>query len=76
LLVSLVFIFSIVMAMAVPCHLYFRGKDDYAAGSFALTDETFPLWLGVAIAGSLVMGAICTIVPLRIGIKAFRTMEF
>jgi ABC-2 type transport system permease protein len=76
LLVSLVFIFSIVTAMAVPCHLYFRGKDDYGAGSFALTDETFPLWLGVAIAGSLVIGVICTIVPLMIGIKAFRTMEF
>ena len=28
LLVSLVFIFAIVTALALPCHLYFAGQDD------------------------------------------------
>jgi ABC-2 type transport system permease protein len=76
LLVSLVFIFSIVTALALPCHLYFAGLETSGFGPLALTKERFQFWLGVAIAVSLVIGAVGTIVPLRIGIKAFQRMEF
>ncbi len=76
LLVSLVFIFAIVTSLALPCHLYFLGQDEFAASPMALTEGQFRLWMGVAVGVSLVIGAVGTIVPLRIGIKAFRQMEF
>jgi ABC-2 type transport system permease protein len=76
LLVSLVFIFSIVTALAVPCHLYFAGIEGANLGPFALSEERFPFWLGGAIVMSLVIGAVGTIVPLKMGISAFQRMEF
>jgi ABC-2 type transport system permease protein len=76
LLVSLVFIFLIVTAMALPCHLYFAGQDASAFSTIVLSEERFHFWLAIAILGSLVVGVVGTIVPLRIGIKAFQKMEF
>ena len=76
LLVSLVFIFSIVTALALPCHLYFAGFETNELGIAAISYERFRFWLTVAIIGALVIGAIGTILPLRIGIRAFQRMEF
>ncbi|MCA1684644.1 MAG: hypothetical protein LC745_01410, partial [Planctomycetia bacterium] len=75
LLVSLVFIVSIVTAMALPCHLYYAGAEVASLQSLALSEDRFKVWLGVAILVSLVTGALGTFVPLRLGIKAFQTME-
>ena len=74
LLVSLVFIFAIVTALAVPCHLYFLGVE-HPEAQYALTHGDFRFWLTMAIVVSLVIGAVGTILPLRIGIKAFQRME-
>ena len=74
LLVSLVFICAIVTALAVPCHLYFAADNPDFVGS-PLSLEQFRFWLTIAIAASLVVGVVGTIVPLRIGIKAFQRME-
>jgi ABC-2 type transport system permease protein len=76
LLVSLVFIFAVVTALAVPCHLYFLGVENRDTTGLALSHDGFRFWLTVAILVSLLIGAIGTIVPLRIGIKAFQQMEF
>jgi ABC-2 type transport system permease protein len=76
LLVSLVFIFLIVTAMALPCHLYFAGQDANELRTIVLSEERFHFWLGIAILCSLIVGVVGTIVPLRIGIKAFAKMEF
>lgn len=76
LLVSLVFIFAVVMSLALPCHLYFLGHDESGGSRLVLNEAQFRFWITVAIAGSLVIGAVGTIVPLRMGIKAFRRMEF
>jgi ABC-2 type transport system permease protein len=75
LLVSLLFILTIVMTMAIPCHLYFLGLD-YEGAGLTFTRERFHFWLPVAALASLAIGAIGTFVPLRIGIKAFQRMEF
>ncbi len=75
LLVSLVFICSIVTALAVPCHLYFAGQDNPEFAGASLSETQFRFWLIAAIAVSLVVGIIGTILPLRIGIKAFQRME-
>ena len=76
LLVSLVFICAIVTALAVPCHLYFAGQDNPEFAGFSLSETQFRFWLTVAILVSLVVGVIGTVLPLRIGIKAFQRMEF
>ncbi|MEO6811018.1 MAG: hypothetical protein ABI353_18055 [Isosphaeraceae bacterium] len=76
LLVSLVFIFLIVAALALPCHLYFAGQDPTMSGVAAVTNERFTRWLVLAAIASLVIGALGTIIPLKIGIKAFQKMEF
>ncbi len=76
LLVSLVFIFAIVTALAVPCHLYFLGQEHPETSSLALSHSGFRFWLIVAIVVSLLIGAVGTILPLRMGIKAFQRMEF
>ncbi|MDG3002647.1 putative ABC transporter permease subunit [Paludisphaera mucosa] len=76
LLVSLVFIFTIVTALAVPCHLYFVGQDNPEPARFILSRSGLRFWLTTAVLASLVVGAAATIIPLRIGIKAFNRMEF
>ena len=73
LLVSLVFIFSIVTSLALPCHLYFAGFENNELGIAAISYQRFQFWLTIAIIGALVIG---TILPLRIGIRAFQRMEF
>jgi len=76
LLVSLVFIFAIVTAMAIPCHLYFLSIEHASAASLALEHGGFRFWMVVAVVVSLGIGIVGTILPLRIGIKAFQRMEF
>src|SRR5205823_14240304 len=65
LLVSLVFIAAIVTALALPCHLYFAGFEPTQVGGAGLSVERFRFWLSVAILGSLAIGVVGTIVPLR-----------
>ena len=76
LLVSLVFIFPIVTALALPCHLYFAGQEHHRAhvrdplhggSASGLASRSSSAW------SSAPWGPI---VPLRIGIKAFQRMEF
>ena len=77
LLVSLVFIFAIVTSLAVPCHLYFAGLDSSPdVGGTSLSETQFRFWLVAAIVVSLLVGIVGTVLPLRIGIKAFQRMEF
>ncbi len=76
LLVSLVFIFAVVTALAVPCHLYYLGVEHADSTRLALSNASFRFWLGSALAVSLCIGVVGTILPLRIGIKAFERMEF
>ena len=76
LLVSLVFITGIVLPPAIPCILYYAGLDNPDFVGTPLTRDQFLGWLGAAIALSLAVGVVGTIVPLRIGIRAFRRMEF
>ncbi len=76
LLVSLLYIFAIVTAMAIPCHLYFLNIEYPSATSLALSHGGIRAGLSIAMVISLLIGVLGTIVPLRIGIKAFERMEF
>ena len=57
LLVSLVFIFAIVTALAVPCHLYFLGQENPDTTPAGSSIDGFRFWFTVAIGGSLVLVA-------------------
>ncbi|WZO99423.1 putative ABC exporter domain-containing protein [Isosphaeraceae bacterium EP7] len=76
LLVSLLFILTIIGSLAVPCHLYFAGREHDGAGVNMLSLGQFRAWMGLAVATSLVVGVMGIVIPLRIGINAFRKMEF
>jgi ABC-2 type transport system permease protein len=76
LLVSLVYIFAIVTAMAIPCHLYFLSMEYPGATSLALAHGGIRAGLSIAVVVSLLVSVLGTIIPLRIGIKAFERMEF
>ena len=75
LLVSLLFIGLVVMSLAMPCLLYF-GSLDVNGPNFSLSEEQFHRWLALGVIGCLVVGTLATVVPLRIGIRAFQKMEF
>jgi ABC-2 type transport system permease protein len=76
LLVSLFFIGVVISSIALPCHLYVAGRELADSQWPVLSLGQFRSWLTWAIVGSVVAGAVATVLPLRIGIKAFREMEF
>src|SRR5207249_8275210 len=53
----------------------FLGQEHPDSTRIVLSHGGFRFWLTVAILASLAIGAVGTIVPLRIGIKAFQRME-
>ena len=76
LLVSLAFVFLVVFSLAAPCHLYFASIDVAADGGPSINLFQFRSWMTAAVVGCLILGALATFVPLKIGIDAFRRMEF
>ncbi len=82
LLVSLVFILIVVTTLALPCHLYYAGHESSEISGFVDAGATLPGGavfrgrLALAIVAGLAFSAIATIVPLKIGINAFKKMEF
>jgi ABC-2 type transport system permease protein len=77
LLVSLAFIALVIAPPAVLSHLYFAGRGSGIYEVIGRQSEAV-LHTRLLIAGgiSLVVGAIATVVPMRIGIRAFERMEF
>ena len=76
LLVSLVFIFAVITALALPCHLYLAEVENPGSSVFLLLRGNFRIWLGAAAVISLVVAVAGTVIPLRLGIRAFQRMEF
>ncbi|HIQ20571.1 MAG TPA: hypothetical protein EYH34_04945 [Planctomycetes bacterium] len=81
LVISTLYIVAVVLLTAVPCHFYqgahnprfVRFVAQYLGESL---DTVLRLWLWVGTAASFVLGAIATALPLRIGFRAFRRLEF
>ncbi len=75
LLVSLGFIVLVIGAIALPCQLYFATRDVQTSGALMFSDATFLVRMRVGILLSIGLGAAATIIPLRVGIRAFQRME-
>jgi len=79
LVVSTLYILVVVLLTALPMHFYLaasytgvvRGISEQAAMMWWLR-----LWLMAGTAASLLLGALATILPLRMGFRAFRKLEF
>ncbi len=75
LVVSMLFIFLIVVMLALPCHLYFAGLEAERHGVTFATEREFRFWMALSIAGSVAIGYAAAVVPMRIGARAFRELE-
>ena len=85
LVASMLFILVVIFTMALPCHLYSitltmeRGATDLSPATLSsagLSFAQFRIWLAGSMGASLLVGTLGTYVPMRMGIRAFRTMEF
>jgi len=79
LVLSTIYIVAIVLLTALPCHFYLAAQSSRAAG--LLVDRAnlqmwIQLWLVTGTAASILLGVLATVVPLRVGFRAFREMEF
>jgi ABC-2 type transport system permease protein len=79
LVISTLYILVVVLLTALPTHFYLVAEYAHVArqlGAHANVGWWLTTWLVSGIAGSLVLGAVATAVPLWIGFRAFRQMEF
>jgi ABC-2 type transport system permease protein len=79
LVLSAVYIIAIVVLTALPSHFFLAAKQPHAARMLAGRADLqwwLNTWLILGTLGSLTLGIVATVVPLRMGIKAFREMEF
>ena len=80
LVLSTLYILVVVLLTALPTHFYLAAQ--YAGAAIAGADGQASLkwwvglWLVTGTAASFLLGAVATLVPMRIGFRAFRQMEF
>ncbi|MBM4082239.1 MAG: hypothetical protein FJ278_21220, partial [Planctomycetes bacterium] len=68
LMFSLIFIAVVIGLIAAPCHLYF-ARD-------LLSVSAFRFWLVLALCAAAILSALATVLPLLIGLRSFRRLEF
>lgn len=79
LVISTLYILAVVLLTALPCHFYLGA---YHTHPVSLLSGEAPLhrwlefWLISGTVASVLLGVLATVVPLRIGFRAFRRLEF
>jgi len=76
LVVSTAYIVLIVLLTALPCHFYFAVPEGVAGGPVRLLREHFVACLVAGNLISLLFTTLATVLPMRMGIRAFRRLEF
>jgi ABC-2 type transport system permease protein len=79
LVISTLYILVVVLLTALPTHFYLVSQYATLSGDLGPrpgVDNWMRLWLAAGVFASFLIGAAATVLPLRIGIKAFRKMEF
>jgi ABC-2 type transport system permease protein len=79
LVLSALYIVAVVGLTALPCHFYLAAESSPAAA--ILTGRAgfqwwLRFWLVAGTAGSLLLGAAATAIPMAVAVRAFRKMEF
>ncbi len=79
LVLSTAYIIAVVMLTALPCHFYLAAAQSQA-GNLLSNRPDFQWWVDtwmiLGTIASVVLGIIATVVPLWIGYRAFRKLEF
>jgi ABC-2 type transport system permease protein len=79
LVLSTLYILAVVLLTAVPCHFYlgaYSSRIGEMFSGFARLQSWIEIWLLAGSLGSIALGLIATVVPLVIGLRAFRKLEF
>jgi ABC-2 type transport system permease protein len=70
LVLGLGFLVLVIASMAAPSHLYGAARQD-----LEWTDR-LPWWVNAGVAAGIGLGALAVVLPLRMGVRALRRMEF
>lgn len=74
LVLSTAYVAAIVATTAVPCHFYLAANTmSYVS---QISPERLGQYVALGVLSSLLLGVLATVVPLWIGCKAFRELEF
>ena len=79
LVISTLFILAVVLLTALPCHFYlaaYHTHPGHVLSERAALSRWLEFWLVAGTVGSIVLGVLATVVPMRIGFRAFREAEF
>ena len=79
LVLSTAYILAVVMLTALPCHFCLVAEKSHAGYALAASSslhEWLQLWLLAGTAASILLGVLATIIPLAVGFRAFRRLEF
>jgi len=79
LVLSTLYILAVVLLTAVPCHFYLGAHSSGIGdvlGGFTRLQTWIEIWFLAGTLGSLALGLIATVVPLVVGLRAFRRLEF
>ncbi len=79
LVLSTLYILFVVLLTALPTHFYLAAQYATAvqdSRGWSSVQWWLMFWLVAGTAGSLLLGAAATVIPLRIGFRAFRRLEF
>ena len=74
LVLSALYIMAVVLMTAMPCHFYLLASTAGVSIQWA-QPQVLRVWMGVGMAGSLVLALLVTAIPLQYGLKAFRQLE-
>ena len=74
LVLSALYILVVVLLTALPCHFYLMASGTEMSPRM-LQHDYLNFWLTAGITVSLIIALIVTIVPMRMGLKAFRRLE-
>jgi ABC-2 type transport system permease protein len=75
LVISMMFIVVIVVLLALPCHMFFAGLESQRHGLAIWTEAEYRAWLALSVGVSVAIGYAATVVPMKIGARAFRELE-
>jgi ABC-2 type transport system permease protein len=79
LVISTIYILVMVLLTALPTHFYLAAEYAGVAQNFVEPSNVqswLMFWLIAGTVASTVLGIVATLVPLRIGFRAFRKLEF
>ena len=79
LVVSTLYILAVVLLTALPSHFYLGYEHSEAGefmGGYLRVGAWLRFWLVAGTAASVLLGATAIVLPLKVGFRAFRQMEF